>query len=636
MPTYAKGHAPAQTLVQAKSSLKELLSSVDIEFLVDYDDVPPQWAVSRALQGTNVERFMNGLAIKDWDIQSFVDLLDEKTSEGNWRGVDAEFAVWLTGKGAEWHQQFYALLARDSEAQGDLYRLKRFKIVRLTDGTYECGPKCHFSDDRDLKSSGVRCVDPGTYTIGKSKVQQDSARKFLEDVGVTKVGERQLVEAILKSIYADSTRALNQREYLAHMRRFIKLLDEDPSCSSFLSTFPLFMGKDNKWHKPSEIYLDVPYLETGMAKYLAILGAPNPPSPLADFYESLPIDTPKIARFAEALGCLTKLTVARTSCGKNPQWNYLHSVSGERYTSPIDRDYIITRFRELVERKSAKLARLVWNTMRSLPDTAHSYDSTHHQNPLRAVFRKNERGGARFADSQLVHQLRAEAWVPQRAGEFVRPALARAELLPDGFTFDRGWPWIKAIQFGKGIQLQNARAQAEAVAALERQREQQEAATALGFPDAETARKLAEIPRDELKRILRGGNVKNAARRARQRFRSASRRIQAGAASAWLSERKRHQKKPTKLATGACARATKTRVDWGGPILLTSIRTPPTRWSAKRVIRGCHSVFQTARPISRHRSCCPMRRPSSRKTISRSARLVARSGGTRAPRPMRT
>jgi hypothetical protein len=502
MPTYAKGHAPAQALVQAKSSLKELLSSDDIEFLVEYDDVAPQWAASRALQGTNVERFMNGLAIKDWDIEAFVDLLDEKASEGNWRGVDAEFAAWLAGKGAEWHQQFYALLGRDSEAQGDLYRLKRFKIVRLTDGTYECGSKCHFSDDRDLKSRGVRCVDPGTYTAGKSKVQQDSARKYLEDVGVTKVGERQLVEAILKSVYADSARALNQREYLAHLRRFIKLLDEDPSFSSFLASFPLFMGKDNKWHRPSEIYLDEPYLDTGIAKYLAILGAPKPPSPLADFYQSLPIDTPKITRFAEALGCLTKIAVARTSCGNNPQWSYLHSVSGERHTSPIDRDYIITRFRELVERKSAKLARLVWNTMRSLPDTTHGYDSTHHQNPLRAVYRKNERGGARFADSQLVHQLRAEAWVPQRTDEFVRPALARAELLPDGFTFDPGWPWIKAIQFGKGIQLQNARAQAEAAAAQERQREQHEAATALGFPDVETARRLAEIPGDELERIL--------------------------------------------------------------------------------------------------------------------------------------
>ncbi len=102
----------------------------------------------------------------------------------------------------------------------------------------------------------------------------------------------------------------------------------------------------------------------------------------------------------------------------------------------------------------------------------------------------------------LCIQLRNEPWVPQRGGDFVRPSYARAELLPDGFIFDPGWSWIKAVQFGKSIQLQNATAQAEAAATVERQRRQEEAAEALGFEDAETARKLAEIPSDELKRML--------------------------------------------------------------------------------------------------------------------------------------
>ena len=501
-PTHSKGHAPAQTLVQAKSSLKELLGPEDIEFLIDYDDQPPRWAASRALQGTNVERFMNGLAIKDWDIEAFIDRIDEKVSEGNWRGADAEFMAWLAGKSAEWHQQFYALLARDSEAQGELNRLKRCRIVRLGDGTHSIGQKCHFPDDRGLKSGAVLCVDPAVYSAGRSKAQQESARKFLEDVGVTNVGERQLVEAILKGTYSSDTRPLNQREYLAHMRRFIKLLDEDPSCAALLSTFSLFMGKDNKWRKPAGIYLDAPYLDTALGEYFGILGASNQLSPLADFYQSLPIDTVKITRFAEKLGCFTKITIARSSCSKNPQWSYLSSVSGERYTSPIDRDYVISRFHLLVAKKSEKLARLVWSTLCSLPDTGHGYDSTHHQNPLRAVYRKNERGGAHFANSQLVHQLRNAPWVPQRSGEFVRPAQALAEMLPDGFTFDPGWPWIKAIQFGKGIELQAQRTQAKAAEAVERQRKQEEAAEALGFEDAETARKLAEIPIDELKRIL--------------------------------------------------------------------------------------------------------------------------------------
>jgi hypothetical protein len=501
-PTNTKGHAPAQALVQAKSSLKELLSLEDIEFLIEYDGEPPQWAANRALQGTNVERFMNGLAIKDWDVVAFIGCIEQKASEGTWRNVDAEFMTWLSGKRGEWHQQFYALLARDGEAQSELRRLKRCRIVRLTDGTHCVGQKCHFPDDRDLKSGGVPCVDPAVYSAGKSKVQQESARKFLEDMGVTSVGERQLVEAILKTAYTSNTRTLNQREHSAHLRRFIKLLEEDPSCASLLSAFYLFLGKDNKWHRPASIYLDVPYLDTALREYLDIPGVSHQLSPLADFYQSLPIDTMKVTRFAERLGCSTKIAIGRSSCSKNPQWGYLSSVAGERYTSPIDRDYSINGFHSLVTRKSEQLARLVWNTMCSLPNTGHAYNSIHHDSPLVAVYRKNERGGAHFATSQLVHQLRDGDWVPQRGGEFVRPAQARAELLPDGFTFDPGWPWIKAIQFGRGLQLQIERTQAEAAAAAERQRKQEEAAEALGFEDAETARELAEIPDDELKRIL--------------------------------------------------------------------------------------------------------------------------------------
>ncbi len=134
-----------------------------------------------------------------------------------------------------------------------------------------------------------------------------------------------------------------------------------------------------------------------------MLGRSNLLWPLADVYASMPIDMVKITRFAEKLGSHTKITIAGTWCRNNPQWGYLCNVSGERYTSPIDRDYFIQHFDVLAARKSLKLARLVWNTVCSLPDTGHDYDAAWQQNPLRAVYRKNERGGARFADSQLVH-----------------------------------------------------------------------------------------------------------------------------------------------------------------------------------------------------------------------------------------
>lgn len=501
-PTHAKGHAPARTLVQAKSALKDLLAHDDIDFLIDYTGEPPQWAASRALQGTHVEKFMNGLAITDWDIDEFVSCIIGKTTDGTWTGVNAKFMQWLAGKSVEWHQQFYALLAKEADAQSAIWRLKKCRIVRLADGQYSEGPKCHFPSDSGLKSATVLWVDDAVYTAGKGKAQQEGARKFLGDVGVTSVGERQFVEAILKDGYSSASRSLNQREYATDLRRFMKLLDEEPTSASLLSSHYLFLGMDGKWHKPANIYLDAPVLETGVGEYISILGISDKMFPLTDAYTSMRIDTSKIARFAEKLGSMTRIAITTQQCSNNPKWDYLRNVSGDRFTATgINRDYAIRHFKQLAERKSVKLSKLVWETMRLLPETDYGYDWATHKNPLRATFRMNESNGARYEDSLLVHQLRNYAWVPQGEVEFVKPAQARSELLPEGFTFDAGWLWLKAIQFGKNIEAQSAAARAQAAAIADREKSQNEAAKALGFDDAETARKVAEIPAAELKRF---------------------------------------------------------------------------------------------------------------------------------------
>ena len=139
--------------------------------------------------------------------------------------------------------------------------------------------------------------------------------------------------------------------------------------------------------------------------------------------------------------------------------------------------------------------------MCALPDTAHSYDSVYNSNPLRAVYRKNERGGARFADLYLVHQLRAKPGFPRKAVNLcARRRPARNRFLTALPSIPAG-PGLKPLNSAKSIQQQSEKAQAEAAAAVEGRRKQQEAAKALGFKDVDTARRLAEIPAEELNRF---------------------------------------------------------------------------------------------------------------------------------------
>lgn len=117
-----------------------------------------------------------------------------------------------------------------------------------------------------------------------------------------------------------------------------------------------------------------------------------------------------------------------------------------------------------------------------------------HPNYLQATYQRNHSWGAHKADSQLVHHLRTAAWVPQGDRVFVRPAEASSNSLPEGFAFDQGWQWLKAIHFGQEIAKQS-----------EAQRQKQAVARELGFADNESlerAKRFAALPPAEQERIL--------------------------------------------------------------------------------------------------------------------------------------
>ena len=139
---------------------------------------------------------------------------------------------------------------------------------------------------------------------------------------------------------------------------------------------------------------------------------------------------------------------------------------------------------QLLAKPTIQIAKLIWHTMCSLP-TAEC---------LKATYRKNWSSGTREADSQLVHHLRKAAWIPQGNDLFVTPVEAVRDLLPEGFPFDAGAAWLKAIGFGRNT-----------AAKSEEQRQKEVVAKELGFRDQaslERAKRFAALPSEEQERIL--------------------------------------------------------------------------------------------------------------------------------------
>lgn len=496
MPTFGDSHSPAKYLLQAKPSLKDLLPDQDLEFLISHDDVSPKWAVNRELQGTDAERFMSGLAMRVWDVDEFLKMVAEE-AYGERSGPDEGFLEWLSGKPAEWLQRMYALLARDRETDEYLYQFKHARIIRLSDGTFSTGGKCYFPDEEGRYTNIVPCVDPEILETGSSKKRKKFARKFLEEIGVGVIGERELVQAILEKEYFSEVRPVKKSEYLNHLKRFMKLIEDDPSGHSIFSGRMLFLGADERWHDACTVYLDRPYGETGLKDYYDAVGLPDGVSALSESYLEWKIEPSGLRRFAETLGAQRLLEIEQTSCSGNPKWDYLNNVDGLRLTDhSIDKDFWIPNLYEIVEKRSHRVSELIWNT---LADKCQPPINQY----LQAEYRINRKNGSRYEESQLVHSLKTLEWVPQ--GEnFVRPAAARAELLPDGFTHDAGWAWIKAIEFGKESEFETEKAKAAAAEAGERSNRRSAAAAELGFnpDDLDWLEKFKDIPAEQRERLL--------------------------------------------------------------------------------------------------------------------------------------
>jgi hypothetical protein len=324
-------------------------------------------------------------------------------------------------------------------------------------------------------------VAKGVYSSGKSKMQQEEARKLLEAIGVREVGETEQVQAILQQRYTDE----NFKPQKQDLKRFIGLVENDQRAARLFEDYFIFEGKDGKWRKPANVYLDTPFRDTGLAAYYEALGERTTCVGLAQSYQEWGVSLKRIVKFAEAVGVRSQLEVATVSCHSNPQWPYLSSVGGSRSASLIDTDFVIKDIKELLAEPSMVLSKLVWRTMSSLTESP---------NRLQAKYQRNFRGGAHYSDSQLVHQLREAEWVPQGDGLFVRPEDASRDLLPEGFAFDPGWEWLRAIHFGK-----------ELAEKSEEERKKQAVAIEFGFADKESlerARQFASLPETEQQRIL--------------------------------------------------------------------------------------------------------------------------------------
>ena len=472
------GHAGASGKFRAAPQLSDLIRDKDLATIIGKNYFPPLWIANPPQRNQREDNFLSMLDISEWKIEDLVHELSNPPDQ---------LTEWLSEKSEEWHQELYALLGDfltniSSSLQKKISKsmLEQPRIIRCSDGTYRVGGESYFPSDDVEHHEGFPRVAKGVYSSGKNERERKNARRFLEEIGVREVGEVERVETILKRQYSKGS--IKPREQ--DMKRFIALVEKEPGQADLFREYYIFQLENEKWGKPRRVFLDSPYLETGLSAYHDALGDDSGRKvALSRKYRESGIEVGRLIEFAKKVGAQTKLEPEQQPIPWDHRERDKLRDNGNRNFNKLEEDYDIPKLDVLLAESDLSKSQLLWRTMNKSPEKC-----------LYARYRSNASQEIKTASSTLAWELKTHCWVPQKLDTedrffFVKPSDAIVELLPSGFQFDSGAQWLKAIGFGKNQQRKT-----------EEYQHQEDAAQTAGFyslGEAQEAKELLELKRQD-------------------------------------------------------------------------------------------------------------------------------------------
>ncbi|MYC24064.1 MAG: hypothetical protein F4X62_21595 [Caldilineaceae bacterium SB0662_bin_25] len=523
------GHSAANGIFRDTGRLSNLISDSDLATILGRNCALQLWiALPQSSQRRNergefvqatkaqyrnerVRDFQNMLDVTEWTISDFMEVLKTKTDT---------VTEWMKGKSNGWHQDLYSLLGDSLSVHKHI--LLNLRIVRCNDETYRIGQECFFSSD-DLNENTTSAttateiasqivfdedveyldalprVSKDVYSSGRSRNQQEKARAFLEGIGVSEVGPAEWVRAVLKQRYTEPF-----QPRVEDMERFLAFAEDEPDKLSLFKDYPIFridktLDNKNWWGSHQSVFLDSPYLATGLTTYYEALREETSHKwVLSSEYKESGIEPERIGKFAKALGAQSKLTPKKQEIPHEKWLSMARQDTGgwsERYG--INEDYDIPEFDTLLAEPDLTKSRLIWNTMNEMPECC-----------LIAKYRSNSWYYPSSDNSILVDKLRHNNWVPQTQGGqdtvyFVKPSEAEVELLPRGFSYEHQSSWLKAIEFGKSKREREEAERRREQQATEEYRSKNDVVKGIGFSSVEEAEEMAKISREDPEFIAR-------------------------------------------------------------------------------------------------------------------------------------
>jgi hypothetical protein len=383
-----------------------------------------------------------------------------------------------------WMVKFYRFL----NEQTALWRPKRRysaagplrakAIIRLENGVHVV-PFDH--NDRPNAYLPGRSLSDEYPFVRSSLVKHAEAAEFLQNLGLRKVADEDIVRNTLDTWYRFESPFPAKEEHLAHMKLFVNWYKRTSDLAPFQLSDNLYyflrIGDGSELSRPTGCYIDTPYETTNLSYvYDGSRFADEEwfRDPLWDGY--LGIDN--FGELAKAVGIAYQLPIEKREVTfAHPDWPSLYqefsNVKRSQYI--IDEDHIVSGLEELVGEPRAEVSNVIWKRLCSAePET------------LYARYMPNRSYDVRVVPSSVIHTLRKASWIPARDGKFYDPRDMTREMLPTDFVFDNHNGWLDAIGFG-----------ANAKEIEQEHQQRQQFAQALGIKNPELIEWIKEIQDDE-------------------------------------------------------------------------------------------------------------------------------------------
>ena len=431
------------------------------------------WAANAPQKNQREDRFIQSLEIKEWgwsELVSIFKLPHLRAWQDNEKAENAahkkRIETFIQQMNDAKLMRFYALFGEAVDAHNVSIRsayLDNQCIARIkSEGSDQhVAPKdAYFQQGDDTASpSDVFFIKREVYSAGKSDSQKRLARFFLENVGVRPYDEKAAIEKILKEY--GTGHVPSSKVHLSHVRQFVGYWLVNTNSIGMFRPITFLNGEDKdgtkSYCKASDLYLDSPYIETGLAELFndnkLAAAITRPKKRLSPDYRVIE----KFEEFAVALGAMKQLEI-RTYKATEMQKDSFEKVR-KKTDLTTDEDYFINGLYwnieccdsfigifDLNRHKSMALSRAIWSAMSGADPKVLT---------ARYVPNKEYSHEEKSKPSWLVDYLAGHSWVPDKDGNFLRPTEVTQDTLHSDFKFDDRNGWLTAIKFGEDTKKQS-------------------------------------------------------------------------------------------------------------------------------------------------------------------------------------